>query len=153
MDKLLKPAIVFFCCIVLTACQPVMTQEYLLTHADVLKKEIERCHEPGIKSSEDAAHCEVIVSAAEKFIKLLNEQQRDPEEFGVRVMDAQSDCAIKKAALDQANQQVAMLLQQQASAADVQQATAVVKKAEASYLASRYQVDVLHAVIGVNSPE
>lgn len=153
MNILVKRVFIIFASLCLSACQSQQTRAYLLTHPDELKKEIERCHEPGIQTDAHAAHCAMVMSAADKFIKLLDDQQRHPEEFGMRVMDAQVVCAAKKAALDNAQQRLGDLLARQALPEEVNEATNAVKKANMDYVESQRDVQVLQAVIGVNSPE
>lgn len=130
-----------------------MSRTYLLTHPDKLKQAIQHCHEPGIQTSEERANCDIAMSAADTFIKLLNEQQHDPEGFGARVMDAQLVSAGKKTILESTQQHLAELLAQDAAPDKVVEATTAVNKANAEYIESENQVAILLAVIGVNSPE
>ncbi len=78
---------------VLAGCRENMPSDYLMRHPAVLKREIERCHADETKTREMASHCEIVMSAAERFIELLKEQQGEPEKFGVRIMEAQAACA------------------------------------------------------------
>jgi hypothetical protein len=153
MKKLLNSVLITVGCFSISACHADMTRTYLLTHPEQLKKEIEVCHEPGSQTAEHNNYCEMVMSAADQFIKMLNEQQRDPENFGMRVMDAQIACAGKKQALDDAQQHLDYLLEQRALPEEMNKATETVNKANADYLASKLQVEILQAVIGVNSPE
>jgi hypothetical protein len=153
MKKLLNSVLIIVVCFGISACHADRTRAYLLTHPEELKKEIEVCHEPGIQTAEHNHYCEMVMSAADSFIKMLNEQQRDPENFGMRVMDAQIACAGKKQALDDAQHHLDYLLKQRALPEEMNKATEAVNKANADYLDSKLQVEILQSVIGVNSPE
>lgn len=124
MTKLLKLLLSLSFALLLTSCQRDMSSDYLMRHPDVLKQEIERCHANETKTREVASRCEVVMSAAERFIKLLNEQQSNPEKFGVRIMEAQAACA-----------------------------KSILTSTSTIDTAACHDVKILLAVIGVNSPE
>lgn len=93
MMTLFRLMAVYCCVCLLTSCGQDFSNDYLLRHPDILKREIERCHADEAKTREVARRCEVVMSAAESFIKLLNEQQSNPEQFGIRIMETQTACA------------------------------------------------------------
>src|SRR3990167_4126292 len=76
------------CYFALSACQakePANLKMYLLQHPSKLRDEIALCK----TSKRDFKRCETVVSAATDMQALIEEQQKHPQEFGMRILRAQ----------------------------------------------------------------
>lgn len=153
MSFILKILFFSLSVIVLTGCRDQYSIDELMVNPSQLKKQIERCHQPELKTREAAARCEVVMTAADRFVKLLDEQQREPELFGLRIMKAQTVCLDAKKTYQQARQKVSLLESGQVKPAEITAAKIEANVAETAYQENKRALKVLLAVVGVNSPE
>ncbi|GEM_PF-2828065 len=68
----------------LTGCDQSLTREYLLLHPDYLLKEYQRC-----QNQDSSLPCDFIVKTAEEFMRVSNQRNTDPEEFGKMILQGQ----------------------------------------------------------------
>ena len=138
----------------LAGCQSrELSYDYLMLHPDVLKQQIEQCQSSPAKSSDESHRCEIVMSAGQRFVAILNEQENDPEAFGTKIMNAQLDATKAQLADESAHQALLKLQQDHASEADLVKANLAEQTAHKTFLEKRHDVAILLAVIGVNSPE
>ncbi len=91
----------FFLGFTLTSCHAQsLTYEYLMQHPKQLQQEYTRCTQG---ENQDEAQCKTIKQAAADFLQLVEERNRDPEEFGSHIMQVQTRLATAK--LDPAEKQ------------------------------------------------
>lgn len=57
---------------------------HLLQHPLELKQELQNC-----QSDRTSDHCKIVEKAADKIMTLREEQRRNPEEFGMRILRAE----------------------------------------------------------------
>ena len=69
----------------LTGCQQQNTYDYYMLHPKELKKEYTRCQ------TVKAPHCEAVTRAADDFTELLEDESNDPEAFGQKIIQLQSE--------------------------------------------------------------
>ncbi len=90
------------CCavLVLSGCREQSADhDFLMTHPKLLEQEANRCQ--AMATSD--ADCEVVRRAANDFANLVNERGANPEDFGKRVLAAQTKLSETHQALLKAN--------------------------------------------------
>lgn len=153
MSTLLKLFILVFIVPSLMGCKEKLTSNYLMQHPALLKQEVDKCQSTVNKSREQAAQCEAVMYAAANVMSELDEQQRHPEQFGQRVLDAEFACVKFKENVRVAQQAVVSLKAKQASQAELQMAEDQLRQAEKMYHEQRNTTKVMLAVLGLSSPE
>ncbi len=92
--------LILFSSFILLAChQEKLTYHYLMTHPNALQQAAKHCQ----TTANQAETCQVVMSAANSFTRLLMEQQQAPEKFGDRILSAQNACVMMKQASSAAN--------------------------------------------------
>lgn len=87
-----------FLCLLLTACQPTPTRQYLMQHPEALKKELAICQEKNLTT----AYCDQVKEVAADFTVLANAQRENPQAFGLQIQQAEQAVAEAKAHFEQA---------------------------------------------------
>lgn len=139
--------------IALVGCNEKLTYSYLIEHSNVLKQKVADCQSIDEKSSEDISQCQIVMSAAADLIIIINEQQDDPEKFGQKILNAESDWVKAKEKLHDTQQILSTLETKKASSVELQAAQRNLDQAKEAYKFKHDQVKVLLSVVGMNSPE
>jgi len=137
--------------------QEELTYDYLLQHLDKLKDEVSVCQkltETNTKLTEEQEkRCELVMYTAANVISLLNEQRENEQQFGKKVLAAESeyvkakeDLAVKQANLNKLNNN-------QADSAKIKLAEAEVKMAQETYQKHDNELKLLLAVLSLSGPE
>lgn len=138
---------------VLMGCSEQHTYSYLMQHPAVLKNDLTDCQSSIQKTKEQAKQCEVVMNAAANVMTILNEQQQDPEKFGQRVLDMETQYEQSKSALHQAQEALENLKKNQAAAADIAAAQTKLDQQKQACDEQLQEIKIFLAVIGINSPE
>jgi beta-N-acetylglucosaminidase len=136
----------FFLTIVLTACDKKMTYSYLMTHPQVLQTAVEKCQE----DNSDEETCRVVSYAANNMITIINEQQKDPEKFGEKLMQSQWQLSDLEQKMQMAKAKLNTL---KTSSSNLKTAQKDFAEAQKAYQDKKAEVQVMLAVLGLGSPE
>jgi hypothetical protein len=77
-------------------CKKQYSYAYLMQHPAELKQQVAYCQAHGNQANDQDTQCETILFAAASFISLVNEQQDDPQQFGQKILSAETACATKQ---------------------------------------------------------
>ena len=136
----------------LTACHAELSYDYLMQHPDRLKKEAEKC-EIDEKNDVKRPSCAVVMDAANDFTVLLKAQQKDPEQFGQYIMDAETAYVKAKEERLTSQQSLEALQTKRASKEEITDAKEKLKRAKVWQQETKRRMNILLAVVGVTSPE
>lgn len=145
--------------IVLVGCEKEITYEYLMTHPKFLLYQLSVCEknlslQGGDNEKNLASQCQVVMKARENFLLIAREQQQDPEAFGKKILQTEFDLANIKNQLLQAKQNEMLLKSKpQTPARELQDAQTSVNKITMRYQQKQFELKILLAVVGLNSPE
>ena len=138
---------------ILTGCREELNYTYLMQHPVTLKEEVMRCESNGGKSTPGGPTCDLVMRAANDFTSIISEQQENPEKFGQRILDAETDCVKAKDNVDDVRQSLVTLKNKHASATELQPVQEKLDQTAKIYQEKKDEVKVLLAVAGLNSPE
>lgn len=139
---------------VLSGCQNTnYSQDYLIQHPNLVKKEIEYCQSLLNKTPEQAKRCELVMNAAGILMALLSERQQDPEKFGRRVIDVEIGYVKAKQNYEAAQQLLNDLKNKKMSNTEIETAQVKVAETKQVYEDKRREMKTLLSVIGMSSPE
>jgi LAS superfamily LD-carboxypeptidase LdcB len=145
--------LMFFLLFLLTGCKEKQSYTYYLQHPLVLKQAVSDCQSSNAKTKEQEEQCDIVMSAANKILELINEQQSHPEEFGQRILDEQRQHAKLKEQAVKAKAVLASLKQKPASSVELRAAQDDLYKARKACYEQAQQIKILLAVLGLSSPE
>ena len=145
--------VLIFFILLATGCKEKLTYSYLLTHPAILKDAITDCKDSDTPSPEMTTHCEMVLTAAENIASIITEQQADYEKFGQRILQTEIAYGKAKESIQTARQQLALLKRDRAAQDVIQAAQVALDKAKQACEAKQQEVQVLLAVVGMNSPE
>lgn len=140
--------------LVLVGCQNQPEQydsTYLMQHPSVLKTEMVRCQ--STQGDQPDAYCAMVTQTTNDFFSILLQQQREPEAFGERVMQAQVTYGDALNDAETARQQLQALVKAHASAADIEASQTAYQQALVSVKDAKANVDTLLVIVGETSPE
>lgn len=123
-----------------------------MQHPNVLKKELIKCQTDN-STQETGKQCQVVISAAQNLMQLIDEQQTDPEKFGQKIMEIQNEYVASLAALKTQQEIVNALQQKNTTSADLQTARDKLQQIQADVENKQYELNVFMGIIGLNSPE
>ncbi len=92
MLKLLCSTFVIANVFALAGCKPREEGDlytYFMLHPLILKQEVALCKEKNLGEKMLSTRCEVVRRAGEQMSNLIEDQQRNPQEFGQRILSAQ----------------------------------------------------------------
>jgi hypothetical protein len=141
---------------VMTACQKNLSFSYLVRHPSALKKEIIYCRPDHLLSSQDnekIKYCQMVMVAAERLLSVLTEQQENPEKFGEKLLNLQTTLHQTKHAFDVAEKDLMTLQKQHASSTAISEGKERRDRLKKRYDEQKEEIQVMLAVIGINSPE
>lgn len=123
------------------------SSHYLMTHPSLLKDKAAACEQQAKAGEMPNPDCAMITQSMDAFFTLLLDQQREPEQFGRRILAAQEAYGVALAKVVAAQQALSdksgdLKAKQQA----YQAALAAADEAKAN-------IDVLLVVVGESSPE
>jgi hypothetical protein len=82
----IKTLVMMSTLILLTGCTEPLSREYLLQHPRVLHKEFDRCQ----NNNSNVAYCDMVVEAAQEFVKLSNTYADNPQTFAQQIMQEEN---------------------------------------------------------------
>lgn len=137
----------------LIGCEGKNDYPYLMTHPTILQKEIADCKSGTQKTPQENAHCRIVIYAAVNFTSLLMEQQRDPQKFGQRTLDAQQAFVQAKSQLIAAQTALKVAKAKNNVPANLSVLNMDLEKAQQNYQVKSAEVNILLAVISLSRPE
>lgn len=152
MQKIYCSLIVFLL-FLLTGCKEKQTYTYYLQHPLVLKQAVSECQSSSEKIKEQEEQCDIVMSAANKILELINDQQTHPEGFGQRILDEQREYAKLKEQAVKAKAALVSLKQKPASSLELRAAQDDLYKAKKACYEQAQHIKILLAVLGLSSPE
>lgn len=139
---------------VLAGCQNQPEQyssTYLMQHPSVLKTEMVRCQTT--EGDQPDAYCTMVTQTTNDFFSILLQQQREPEAFGQRIMQAQNTYGDALTEAEAAKQHLQSLVDAHASATEIEAAQTAYQQALVSVKDAKTNVDTLLVIVGETSPE
>lgn len=142
---MLKIIIIILSSLLLMACHPSLTREYLLQHPAVLQKELSHCQ----NGQETGDVCDKVIPIAEEFEKLVNEFGNNPELFGKQILAAEAKSVTLQEELQKAKAAYQKMQAGQGQAADteIKAAQDKIRQTEVAYQVQVNYVKVLLAVV------
>lgn len=129
--------------LILAGCKKQYSQEYLLKHPDVLKKEIIRCQ----SETEYTPYCDHIKQVLEDLSALSIVRNNNPELFGRLIMQAELDMVKASMRIDSSQENLNKLEMQKANQAEVQAANQQLALEKQAYEALVQKVNQLLAIV------
>jgi len=137
--------VVGFAALMLSGCGEELSADYLMRHPAELKSEADRCQVKSYNSTTSSSpYCAMVLKTISEFMKLVTEQEIEPEAFGHRVLKVQMETAKAKQALAEARKKA-----DENQSVESQKSVAELDKI---YQEKEQQAAVLLAVIGITSP-
>lgn len=124
-----------------------LTPHYLMLHPSLLKTKAAECERQSLVAEAD---CPMVTKTMEAYFALLLDQQREPEQFGQRVLAAQQTYG---RALAQVTLTAQALSQKKAAGADASAEALAYQKALTAADDAKANVDILLVIVGESSPE
>lgn len=134
---------------ILTGCEEKISYSYLMEHPQKLQKEVEKCEENNSATEE----CKIVSYAANNVMMLINEQQADPEKFGDKLLQQQTELGELKIKINSAQQKLSQLKMQKENAEKIKAAQNNLEEMQKQYQDQYQEVKYKLAVIGLASPE
>lgn len=81
----------------LAACdqQQIYSKFYLMTHPAMLQKTIQTCHKMQVMAQSFSEQCRIANEANIEMANLVDEQQKNPQAFGQRILEAEMQYGVK----------------------------------------------------------
>lgn len=124
---------------------------YLMQHPSLLKTEMVRCQTT--EGDQPDAYCTMVTQTTNDFFSILLQQQREPEAFGQRIMQAQVTYGDALTEAEAAKQHLHSLISAHASAAEIAAGQTAYQEALVSVKDAKTNVDTLLVIVGETSPE
>src|SRR5579862_4568582 len=137
----------------LMSCQDKFSYSYLIKHPDVLKQEVKNCEKMSEQAQENISlaqknECESVMYAAANMISVLEEEQADPQAFGLKIMTAESALLDAKVELSKAKQNYETLKTKNVDSAMLQVAKDKTQETEQNEQKKQDEVNLLLSVAG-----
>lgn len=129
------------------------SSHYLMTHPSVLKNKAAACEQQSQAGEMPNPDCPMIVKSMDAYFALLLDQQREPEQFGRRILTAQEAYGLALAKVVAAEQALNAKTAAHASEADLKASQQAYQAAMAAADEAKANIDVLLVVVGESSPE
>lgn len=149
----MKKLIILLCALGLVGCRHHLDYMYLMQHPHELEQEIKHCEDIAKQPGAKAGQCEMVMYAGANFKSILDEQQADQEKFGQQVLDAQIRYVKLKDAVSGQEKILHDLRVSKAPDNEIASAQAKLDDAKKDAQTLHDKINIMLAVIGVNSPE
>lgn len=153
LSDMLRLGLLLISCL-LAGCGEEKNLTYLTDHPLILKQEIINCQtNTAVVDRGQNAYCQTVMTAATKVIAIINEQQENPEKFGQKILEAETQLIKLKNKMHQLER---LLSTVKADRGKTDEIISLQSQYELSKIAYRDQyqtVKTLLAIAGLNSPE
>jgi hypothetical protein len=137
----------------LAGCQDKNDYQYLVAHPDYLKKRMVACDTVNKTGTNiQKQQCQIVMNAGTQFMATVAQQQTDPEQFGIRILKAESDYMQLKTNAALLTKQLDALHKNNGPAADIHATEAKLELANKACRDKQLEIRLLMAVVGVSTP-
>jgi len=137
----------------LTGCQQEKNYDYLISHPDALKQEIEYCQNLSDQTQDKVKYCQMVQQADTNFVALVNEWQADQEAFGEKIMLAEADAVKAQMGVKTAQVELNELQKKTADAESIKVTQDKLNLAVKDQQEKQSQVEAMLGVLSLTTPQ
>jgi len=142
--------------LMISACQERSGEklyEFLMVHPDQLRAEISDCQHVDPDTNELSPYCKTVMRAANDMMVMIDDQQKDPEAFGKKILRMQMEYAEAGNALQTERDKLQKLAADNASDKKIASLKSAITKLETKYNELGRENELYLNVVGFSSPE